>query len=208
MSPSRSKASAWLLPACLGLNSRGTPFHLVQLGGDPLGLIADCDERPALRSPEGEELPGPPDFAKTPYPILSRLGLAPAWQEPGGLFAELKRSPGGPRLKACPWTAAAAEAAAVPPAPFEGLLVFSWDAPEPPGMRELLAPWEDRGFWVILEGETLSVARVIEGKLARVELARASEQLVVLKGWNFLQPLAPVQRPRLTTEEPPKFTRG
>ena len=75
-------------------------------------------------------------------------------------------------------------------------------------MSEALTPWGDAGFWVELEENELKVYRLIKGKLESAFLGRADgEHLLLLKGWNFLQPLGPVRAQRVTIEEPPR-TKG
>lgn len=183
--------SAWLVPACLGFMTRKTPFHLVALGAaDGMGLIADYLERPPLYSESGELLPGPEGYRDCPYPILSRTGLDPA---PKPAASELFKAL-DVRFIAC---AREDMPKLIPkPAPDEGLLVFSRGCAD---LRVDLAP--DLGFWVDMEGDELRVYRRIEGSLQNRLLAKGN---VLLKGWNFLQPLGPVRRPRITIEEAPK----
>jgi hypothetical protein len=202
MSRSKSRASAWLLPAAYGLGTRATPFHLVVIGGEPDALIADYLDRPELVSEEGESLPGPEEFRKSPFPVLSRTGYFEKVPAAAGLLESLMKEPAGPKLLKWEGRIAAPKAG-----DFEGLLVVTYgDAPE--GMSELLKPWEDRAFWVAVRDQ-LDVRRLVDGKIESKTLARIEAKIVVFKGWNFLQPLAPVKRAPFTFEEPPKkFYRG
>lgn len=208
MSPSRSRHNAaWLLPACLGLMSRKTSFHLVGLEvGSGLDLIADYLEREPLYSEEGGLQPGPEEYGQSPYPILSRTGLDPSpAPETSDLFLGLSREPAGPKVSACERPLMAdAVASRLPARPGEGLLVFDRGAPDAAAMRKVLAPWGDAGFWAEFSGE-LRVHRMVGTELKSAVLARAEgERFVLLKGWNFLQPLGPVKPQRVTIEEPPR----
>lgn len=183
--------SAWLLPACLGFMTRKTPFHLVELDcGDGLNLIADYLERPPLYSEDGALLPGPEGYRDCPYPVLSRTGLGPGLKPAASdLFKPL-----GVRFLACAREEMLKNLPKI--GADEGLLIYSHHFP---ATASVLVP--ELGFWVDVKDDELSVSRLVEGALQTRVLARGR---TVLKGWNFLQPLGPVRRPKLTLEEPPK----
>lgn len=195
--------------------TRGAAFHLVEWGarrGE--GLIADYLERPRLVSPSGELLPGPEEFPRSPYPVLSRTGLGPEAGPPPGeppLWGQLAREASGPNLERLPWEGCVrALASRWSPGEAEGLVVFSGHSGVPAGLAEILKPWDDLGFWVEWRPgpqgvPELCVHRFVEGELRSAVLGRAAEGgLTVLPGWNFLQPTRPVRRPRHTIEEPPR----
>lgn len=232
LSKSRVEArSAWLLPACLGLKSRGTPFHLVEFSaGDGLDLIADClSERRPLLTLSGEVLPHPAGYADSPYPILSRTGFvecrAPS-SDP--MYQALSREASGPRLHECAIAGMPARAAEfLPSRPEQGLLAYNFGLTESlnetdyaafrEGVAAWLKGWGDVGFWAELglprgvqNGELeLRVHRWLEGEFRVRVLGRLKEGegFLVLEGWEFLKPLSPVRPQRVTIEEPPKLLR-
>lgn len=212
MSPSKSspEEGAWLLPASLAFMTRGAAFHLVEWGArDGLSLIADYLERPGLRSPEGLILPGPEEYRRSPFPVLSRTGLGPeacAPPEEPALWRQLSREPSGPRLERLSWERAEEVLRSRwTPGEAEGLLVFGLGSPPPAALRDILGPWGDLGFWVEWRRPDLAAHRVVDGVLRSAVLACAAEGfLTVLPGWNFLQPTLPVKAPRHTIEEPPR----
>lgn len=220
--------AAWMLPACLGLMTRKTPFHLVELGaGTGLRLIADYLEREALYSEEGDILPGPEQYHDLPYPILSRTGIdsSPA-DASDQLFLKLSREPSGPKLyRGEPVDMPRLLSSLRPQKNDEGILVFNFSLTHKfndkqyeefkEGMRKTLESWGDVGFWAELEfprgrreePRQLRVHRVLGGELKSAALAKIdpkTDRFVLLKGWNFLQPTVPVRAPRFTFEEPPK----
>lgn len=240
MSPSRLKLEhrqAWLLPACLGLKSRGASFHLMQFGAEGgIDLIADYLERPPLVSPKAEPLPGPEGYRDSPYPVLSRTGLidgplparGPLSPE-GELFAALRREPSGPRLFSCPLMEMPSSAAGrLSPRSHEGVLAFNCAFTEllddacyaefRSGVASWLAQWGELGFWAELERprvrtgkeksfRELTVHRMTGAELQSAVLGRVGLEagpFEVGQGWNFLQPLTPVQPQRITIEEPPR----
>lgn len=220
--------AAWMVPACLGLMTRKTPFHLVELGaGTGLRLIADYLKREILYSEEGETLPGPDQYNDLPYPILSRTGIDSArlgCADP--LFIKLSQEPSGPKLHhGEPTDMPRMVSSLRPQRNDEGIFIFNFSLTHKlndeqyedfkEGMRQTLKPWGDAGFWAELElprgcGEEprqLLVHRVIGGELESAALARIdprTDRFILLKGWNFLQPTVPVRAPRFTFEEPPK----
>ena len=218
MSPSKSNPKpderAWLLPACLGLMTRGAAFHLVEWGArNGLSLIADYLDRPRLVSPAGEVLPGPEEYPRNPYPVLSRTGLGPEAGPPPeepALWLQLAREASGPRLERLSWAdSERLLAERWTPGEAEGLVVFSPLAGVPAGLAAILEPWGDLGFWVewrLGPGGTaeLAVHRFVEGELRTAVLGRAEAVgLTVLPGWNFLnRPFGPASRH--TIEEPPR----
>ncbi len=219
MSPSKSnpipEQRAWLLPACLGLMTRGAAFHLVEWGARRgLSLIADYLDRPRLVSPAGEVLPGPEEFPRNPYPVLSRTGLGPEAGPPPEqpvLWGQLAREAAGPRLERISWADSERRLAERwAPGEAEGLVVFGVMTGVPSRLADILKLWGDLGFWVEWRpgpdgGPELAVHRFVEGGLRTAVLARPAEGgLTVLPGWNFLQPTLPVRRPRHTIEEPPR----
>lgn len=208
------------MPACLGLMARKTPFHLVVLDiEDGLDLIADYLEREELfveLSPgaPGEPVPGPEEYAKVPYPVLSRAGLGRAFGEIPGksereLFETLSREPSGPKLYPCePADMSGFIASRLVPRPDEGLLIYGPKrVPRvSQGLAEALRPWGDAGFWAELAEGELRVSRWVQDRLDSAILAHIDSQdrFVLHQGWNFLQPLGPIKPQRLTLEEPPK----
>jgi len=90
---------AWMVPACLAFMTRNSPFHLLVMGpGDGQILIADYLKRRNLYSEDGKSLPGPEQYQKSPFPILSRTGLGPILRDSsqaGDLFAALSQESSG-----------------------------------------------------------------------------------------------------------------
>lgn len=252
-----ARAAAWLLPACMGLVTRGTAFHLVELGTSA-GLLLVGDYLPRtvpLLLADGNPAAEPEHWKDSPYPVLSRSGLdarprrveapedrlwlkACVWphdldrlarfEQAADLFACLARERSGPRLHEAPFAQAPDWLRSrLEPHPEEGLLVFNSQAAdflaEPEyrelekGLAEALKPWGDRAFWAELEyprgprddqaPHELRVHRWLEERFETRVLGRTDAHVRGLRlepGWDFLRPLAPLEPPRITREEPPR----
>lgn len=153
-----ARAVAWLLPSCAAFLSRGTPFHLVELGASA-GLLLVGDYLPrstALLLSTGEAAAEPDRWRDIPYPLLSRHGLdarprsvadaedrlwlkASIWphdlerlerfERAAELFARLSRESAGPRLREATFAEMPGWIAkTLRPHPEEGLLLFNAQA--------------------------------------------------------------------------------
>ncbi|MBI4423618.1 MAG: DUF2332 family protein [Elusimicrobia bacterium] len=152
------RAVGWLLPAAVAFLTRGTPFHLVDLGASAgLTLIGDylpreCSLLAADGTPAGE----PERLRDCPFPVLSRAGLdarprrlaepedrlwlkACIWPDhaerharfdrAAELFLKLEKDQNGPRLHEADFSAMPDWIAGrLRPHPDEGLLAFNAQA--------------------------------------------------------------------------------
>lgn len=152
------RSVGWLLTACVGFLTRGTPFHLVDMGTSAgLNLIGDYLERPwTLMRADGEPAEEPEHWRDMPYPVLTRLGLdarpialeeaeerlwlkACVWPDDparlerfaraADLFVKLARDASGPRLEMCAFEEMPRRASQrIKPHPEEGILFFNSQA--------------------------------------------------------------------------------